>query len=726
MVVYKNRKAFSFVEVIITISIIALLAVVGFTVSNNYQDKTNNSKITADIETITNSLESYKQETKTLPLPTWNNNYFKEDASYAHSSSSDIFWVHGFITEWTLPKRYLDALPLDPKTNQYYAYGKLIANEEYELAGINWVNWEAESFVRWNYAAEVWPYNLIREYNGPDFVYDGSESNFPYNPDERILVAKINDFDGTVTINENITDTWAILSYTLGEWDKITVLSGWYAEIYFSDWTSSILWDTANNSELILSKMVFKKENNLFTDIKLTLGWWTIWNKATSLDDDSDFEIYTTDATAAVRWTIFWIKKDIDTNITVKEWKVNVLSISGLTDYKVLSQTLNKSTPSISTAPITWLPSVISSDLNGTTYIEVITGNPEKWTDIGYGWSTNISTSALNSLPPQIKGEALNNYWKITNTIQTQLATFSYINNNNYQIDIKLNDTLKNNAEFIKINGQLLSNNWESDTQLTLTQDTTMDSQEPLNTYTSADSELKVAFWYTKADGTEIYSQTLIIPLIAADYDDTSLNTPCDTFTVGTSEECAETDTMLTVDWWELVAYAPYNEAWDFDMYTNSWIISSDSAGVNIDDWWVLIDGSDYLKYLWAGLDLGDDDDYVIEMSVEKNALEQTWWRYIFDNEINKWLSIWKAWLQHTIKYKGNIICYDGGTTPCNLIFLSNFETIIINNKSKTLHIWTRLFPIDSIDANDLYIWSKNNLTWQLNWVVNYLKIYNQ
>jgi len=84
MVINKNIKAFSFVEIIITISIIALLAIVAYTVNTNYKDKANNSKVTSDIEIITNSLQSYKQETQTLPLPKGNNNYFNEDASYAH------------------------------------------------------------------------------------------------------------------------------------------------------------------------------------------------------------------------------------------------------------------------------------------------------------------------------------------------------------------------------------------------------------------------------------------------------------------------------------------------------------------------------------------------------------------------------------------------------------------------------------------------------------------
>ena len=62
-----------------------------------------------------------------------------------------------------------------------------------------------------------------------------------------------------------------------------------------------------------------------FTLVKLTLTSWTIWTKATHLDTDSEFEIYTTDSTAAVRWTIFVVSTNWNTTDTlVIEWEVDV------------------------------------------------------------------------------------------------------------------------------------------------------------------------------------------------------------------------------------------------------------------------------------------------------------------------------------------------------------------------------------------------------------------
>jgi len=305
-----SKKAFSFVELIITISIIVLLAVVWLSMNQWHRDKTSNTKIVTDIDTLNNALESYTQENGSLPMPWWNTNFFTRDWSYAHSFSwAETFGVYGNITEDTIPKWYLNILPLDPRTNSYYSYWKtkgtaeIVANQ-FETAWVQIINWTFQAKVAGNYTAEVWPYNLIREYNGSNFVYDKSKTNLPYNPEELIITA---------------TAEWVVYR----EWDVIKATNG-DLEIYFSDGSVSVLED---GGELTLSKLSFPKDNNLNTLIKLSLWAWTIWTKATNLDEESEFEIYTTDSTAAVRWTIFSVTKDtvLDrTQINVIDWTIEV------------------------------------------------------------------------------------------------------------------------------------------------------------------------------------------------------------------------------------------------------------------------------------------------------------------------------------------------------------------------------------------------------------------
>lgn len=313
---HNTKQAFSFVEIIITISIITLLAVIWISANQGYKDNMNNTKIISDVKTINNALEAYVQENTSLPMPWGNTNSFKIDTSYSHSyKDPDTFWVYGSITEDTLPNKYLNVLPLDPRTNSYYSYWKtgenvdsLIANQ-FELASVQNIEWEYQAFVTWNYTAEAWPYNLIREYNGSSFVYNKSKTNLPYNPEELILI---------------VTDeNWVVYR----EWQTITVNAWDTLEIFFSDGSVSVLWNLTEITTLTLNKLNFPKEDNLNTLVKLSLWAWTIWTKATNLNTESEFEIYTTDSTAAVRGTIFWVSKDsltAPTEVFVVEWEVEI------------------------------------------------------------------------------------------------------------------------------------------------------------------------------------------------------------------------------------------------------------------------------------------------------------------------------------------------------------------------------------------------------------------
>lgn len=306
-----TKKAFSFVEIIITVSIIALLAVIWISSKKWYDDNMNNTKVVSDVETINNALTSFWEETKTLPMPGGNINFFGIDTSYKHSyDDPSTFWVYGSLTEDTLAKKYLDVLPLDPRTHSYYSYGKVKANNEFEIASIQYIDNEPTSKVIWNYLAASGPYNLIREYNGPNFVSDGSTINFPYNPDELVLVASVKELDW-----------WK----NYREWDTISTWPWEQKEIFFSDGSVSILEE---NSTIILNKLNFKQADNLNTLVKIGLQAWTIWTRATKLNDESEFEVHTIDTTAAVRWTIFWVSKNAWTEILVIQWLVAITDLN--------------------------------------------------------------------------------------------------------------------------------------------------------------------------------------------------------------------------------------------------------------------------------------------------------------------------------------------------------------------------------------------------------------
>ncbi len=321
IVTMKQKKAFSFVELIIVVSIVILLAVIVVSISNNISLKAQNSKVKSDLQSLNNALSSYLNSEKVLPFPKWNLNFFDKDWNYIHEdfnwgkiTNNKTYWVYGKITEKSLPKSFFDGDILDPRTNEYYSYWITKDRKNFEIA---WIiekkDFVFEAVVLWNYKAEKWIYSLIREYNWAHFVED-KKSYLPYNPYEKILVVTDQDWNIYRENDEIITKSW----------EEKT--------LYFSDGSISLLKE---NSKLKLTKLDFPKKNKLITQIKLTLDAWVIWTKATKLlwdgkdEDSSSFKIQSWDITAAVRWTVFKVAKTWGAKATVDvaRWKIDIIKI---------------------------------------------------------------------------------------------------------------------------------------------------------------------------------------------------------------------------------------------------------------------------------------------------------------------------------------------------------------------------------------------------------------
>lgn len=408
-----NLRAFTFVELLITLSILSLLAVIWYTAVGNKQQNTLNTKVTSEVETLKNALLLAKQENSVLPLPDGNNNFYAIDTSYSHDyENENTYWVHGFITQNTLAKKYIDVIPVDPRTNSYYAYGKTKWSEMYEIASVIFENQEPKSKVIWDYTAQEGPFNLIREYNGPYFVDDNSTQNFAYNPYEKILSAKIWDNSGNITVNGKNLTADEISNIHLVSGDTIEIPQNNNATIYFSDGTVSALWDTSQVTKLTLQNLEFPKQNNLITKVQLVLQSGMIWNKAASLDEESQFEIYTIDSTAAVRGTVFWVQKNSwNSKILVSEWKVAV--------YKNYENNLETLLEKISTNKTISREQVSSINNNVITIdeetqesiIEVESDESIKWVQIDTQsqWEVEPTNDSVEYIPEEIKKDIIDN-----------------------------------------------------------------------------------------------------------------------------------------------------------------------------------------------------------------------------------------------------------------------------------------------------------------------------
>ena len=305
----ENKKAFGLIEVISTTSILLIIAIIWFSFQGAKIQKTKNVWVISDLEKINNNIISFKSDNSILPAIIWNKNYFNKVGDYSENKNSS-FGLHWFI-------------------DNNYAYWKTTNNKFYQISGVLNIDWKYSSKVIWNY---VWNKNLIwliREYNWPSFVFDGSKTIFPYNPTENRLVAKVNNFSWKIIIKtkngREIKNESDVESYNLIEWDSIKTGFSSKATIFFSDWSISVLEE---NSKLILENMDLNKKDNLITRIKLYLESGILWTKATSLNSEgSSFEVYTEDNVASIRWTVFWMKYRKDkTSLTVREGEVKLKS----------------------------------------------------------------------------------------------------------------------------------------------------------------------------------------------------------------------------------------------------------------------------------------------------------------------------------------------------------------------------------------------------------------
>lgn len=328
----KNSKTgFSLVEIIISVAILIILWVVWVTSYQWVVDKSKNSLVESHLQTLKNTFLTYSNDSKTLPYPSGNLKFYNTDGTYEHNfEDENTFWVSGYITSENIPKGYLQDTPIDPRNNQYYGYAHTKWFLGFQVSGVVVSNHEPKSKLvsNWTWVSEEnkvsLPY-LVKEYNGPRFITQDSTELFAYNPDERILTAKIHDFSGDITINNTLIISDQVKNYTLHQGDTLQVQTWSYADIYYSDGSTSTLWDIGESSSITLSQMRYIEENNLFTNISIALNAGSLWTKAVKLADKSEFQVETPAAVAAVRGTIFWVRKSGSmTSIVVKEGIVEV------------------------------------------------------------------------------------------------------------------------------------------------------------------------------------------------------------------------------------------------------------------------------------------------------------------------------------------------------------------------------------------------------------------
>ena len=189
----KNNKAFTFVELIVSVVIITILSTIWFSSYVWYISDSRDSQRKSDLSQLSSSLKVYKQKRWYYWNP-WD--AFK----IVYSWSTNIVAL-----QWKMNKNVhidsLEKLPLDPSNWQSYSYSITKNKQEFEIVS-TLENWDfPKALLTWNYksvskhilptivlatGATSWSELEIKsgstqwDYNRTLFVYDNNMHNLVY------------------------------------------------------------------------------------------------------------------------------------------------------------------------------------------------------------------------------------------------------------------------------------------------------------------------------------------------------------------------------------------------------------------------------------------------------------------------------------------------------------------------------------------------------------------
>jgi len=237
----KNKKAFTFVELIVSITIIAIMSTIWFVSYNKYLWDSRDSQRKSDLAQIWSALKVYKQKRGYAPLP-WSN----FNITYSWTVVAYQWYFDNNVHLNTL-----DKIILDPKTKTPYLYSIVKNKQEYEIAAtlenrdvsVALVNGTYKSISRnilpWIILAiekNPWENAEIKEWttewdiNREKFIFNNQSYNLPYTFETPYSVysdTEWNTLTGILDKLEENNDYWQNTDYRncleIDEWWKLII-----------------------------------------------------------------------------------------------------------------------------------------------------------------------------------------------------------------------------------------------------------------------------------------------------------------------------------------------------------------------------------------------------------------------------------------------------------------------------------------------------------------------
>lgn len=213
-----NKKAFTFVELIVSTVIIIVLTSIWFISYVDFISDSRDAQRKSDLSKVSSSLKIYKQK-RGYYSPPW-------DAFYILNQWKNV------AQQGKLNKKVflntLDKLPSDPKSDTYYSYAVTNNKQEYQLAA-TLENWETEiPLLEWNYktiSKNILPTLLLAvdttedieihdgvwtgAINRTKFIFNEVEYNLPYSIESpHLAYNEGTDFASNLARAEDLNSFW--------------------------------------------------------------------------------------------------------------------------------------------------------------------------------------------------------------------------------------------------------------------------------------------------------------------------------------------------------------------------------------------------------------------------------------------------------------------------------------------------------------------------------------
>jgi len=153
-----NKKAITIVELIVVVTILAILATVSFLWFKSYTVYSRDTVRLTDLKNMKSVLEYTYTESSNYPLP--------ENGTWV-TFSGWLVWTQWIFWEKTKrATKRLDVAPVDPLTKNHYTYSVLNKWDQYELWAImEWWEVSSNKIIEESYAASGFKWYITWNYN---------------------------------------------------------------------------------------------------------------------------------------------------------------------------------------------------------------------------------------------------------------------------------------------------------------------------------------------------------------------------------------------------------------------------------------------------------------------------------------------------------------------------------------------------------------------------------